>query len=145
MQRSGVSFTWTGARSFLLLLLFFTASACVDAIPDQDLRILSATPVAKMSADILWKEFQDNPRQAERSYWGKVIEITGKVTTVGDGTPTNRYVLFAQSGEQGVRANLLEDAAAEILAGARENPRITLKCFCESSSGNVVLKSCVKP
>jgi hypothetical protein len=126
-------------------LLCICVAGCVDRIPDQDLRILNSTPVAKLSADILWKEFQEDARQAERTYWAKVIEITGTVTRVGDDVATDRYLLFGQGGEFGVRANLLEETAPEILARARENPRVTLKCFCEGLSGHVILKSCVKP
>src|SRR5262245_25722872 len=118
---------------------------CVDRLPDQDLRVVGAIPAAKMSADILWEEYQRDQRQANRSYWGKVIEITGTVTKVGDDVPTDRYLLFGQKDGFGVRANLLDERAAEILAEARSNPRLTLKCFCDGLSGNVVLKSCVKP
>src|SRR5262245_4185304 len=118
---------------------------CVDRLPDQDLRVVGEIPVAKMSADILWKEYQQDQRQANRLYWGKVIEITGTVSKVGDDVPTDRYLLFEQKDGFGVRANLLDERAAEILAEARSNPRLTLKCFCDGLSGNVVLKSCVKP
>ena len=118
---------------------------CVDRLPDQDLRVVGAVPVAKMSADILWKEYQQDQRQANRSYWGKVIEVTGTVTKVGDDVRTDRYLLFGQTDGFGVRANLLDEGATQILTDARANPRLTLKCFCDGLSGNVVLKSCVKP
>ena len=65
-------------------------------------------------------------------------------TRVGDDVPTDRYVLFAQSGELGVRANLLDEQAAEILAKTKEDPRVTLKCYCEGINGNLILKSCVR-
>jgi hypothetical protein len=127
------------------LLLLAGAGACVDRLPDQDLRILTATPVAKLSADLLWKEFQANPDAARRTYFGKVVEITGTATRVGDDVPTDRYVLFAQGGEMGVRANLLDEQATGILAKAKEDPRITLKCYCEGLDGHLALKSCVQP
>ena len=127
------------------LLLLAGAVGCVDRLPDQDLRVLTATPVAKLSVDLLWKEFQADPDAASRTYFGKVVEITGTASRVGDDAPTDRYVLFAQDGEVGVRANLLDDQAAAILAKAREEPRITLKCYCEGLDGSLVLKSCVQP
>ncbi len=74
-----------------------------------------------------------------------MIEITGSATRVGDDVPTDRYVFFAQSGELGVRANLLDEQAAGILAKTKEDPRVTLKCYCEGLDGNLVLKSCVRP
>ena len=128
-----------------LVLALSVAAACVDRLPDQDLRILTATPTVKMSADLLWKEFQQNADRARRTYFGKVVEITGTATKVGTDAPNERYVLFGQGGEAGVRAWLLDDGARAVLSGAGENSRVTLRCFCEGLSGDVVLRSCVKP
>jgi hypothetical protein len=133
-------------RKWLLAIgsLAFLA-ACVNSLPDQDLRILGAASDAKLSVELLWKEFQANPDQARRAYFGKVLEITGTTTRVGDDVPTDRYVFFAQSGENGVRANLLDEQAAAILAAAKVQPRVTLKCYCQGLDGNLILKSCVVP
>ena len=120
-------------------------AACVTSLPDQDLRILAAAPDAKLSVELLWKEFQSNADQAQRTYFGKVLEITGSATRVGDDVPTDRYVFFAQAGEFGVRANLLNEQAVDILTKTKEDPRVTLKCYCEGMNGNVILKSCVRP
>jgi hypothetical protein len=125
--------------------LLALAAACVDRLPDQDLRILSATPAAKLSADLLWKEFQADADQARRTYFGKVVEITGTASHVGDDVGTDRYILFGQSGSEfGVRANLLDEQAPAILARARENPTITLKCYVDALDGHLPLKSCVE-
>src|SRR5262245_48434260 len=91
--------------------------ACVDRLPDQDLRILTATPSAKLSADLLWKAFQENAAEAKRSYWGKVVEVTGTATAIGKDVPGERYIVFGQAEKAGVRANLLDDAAGAILSG----------------------------
>ena len=48
-------------------------------------------------------------------------------------------------GELGVRANLLDEQAPAILAKTKEDPRVTLKCYCEGLDGNLILKSCVRP
>jgi len=125
--------------------LILLSAACVNRLPDQDLRILSARPDAKLSVELLWKEFQADADQARRAYFGKVVEITGSATGVGENVPTDRYVLFAQSGELGVRASLLDEQAVGILAKAKADPRMTLKCYCEGLDGNLVLKSCVSP
>jgi hypothetical protein len=133
-----------GVRTVAGLALLSLVS-CVDRLPDQDLRILSAEPAAKLSADLLWKEFHDTPEAARRNWFGKVVEVTGIATRVGDDAPTDRYVLFGQNGDLGVRANLLDEQAASILAQAKEEPRITLRCYCEGMDGNLILKSCVTP
>jgi tRNA_anti-like len=119
--------------------------ACVDRLPDQDLRILGATPDTKLSVGQLWKEYQTGAEQARRAYFGKIVEITGSATRVGDDVPTDRYLFFGQDGEFGVRANLLDEQAPAILAQTREDPRVTLKCYCEGLDGNLILKSCVRP
>jgi len=128
-------------------LVIAGATACVDRLPDQDLRILNVTTSdAKLSADLLWKAFKDNAVDARRTYFGKVVDVTGTATQVGTDAPTERYVLFGQEdGKFGVRANLLDDRAREILSSIPDNRRMTLRCFCEGLDGHVILKSCVKP
>lgn len=118
-------------------------SGCVDRTPDQDLRITRAVPVAKLSADLLWKDYQTNPEQADRTYRLQAIEVTGTVTKVGTDAPGDRYVFFGQPADAGVRANLLDERAAGILANIPENGRLTLLCMCDGFSGNVTLKSCI--
>ena len=120
-------------------------SACVSRLPDQDLRILDARPDAKLSADLLWKAFQDNAADARRTYFGKVVEITGTATEIGKDVPGERFIRFGQGEKSGIRANLLDDTAGAVLSAIPDNKRVTLRCFCEGLSGDVILKSCVKP
>mgnify|MGYP003382447361 CR=1 FL=1 len=130
--------------------LFFVAAAvlvvaCADRVPDQDLRILSAAPTARMSADILWKEYQADLVRADRAYQGKAIVVSGTATKIGTDAPGERYVLFGQSADRGVRANLLDESAADILSNVPDNRRFTLKCYGDGLHGDVLLKSCVRP
>ena len=124
----------------LLVLL-----SCVDRLPDQDLRILSAAPAARLSADILWKDYATDAAKANRQYFGEALVITGNVTALGSDAPTQRFVLFGQTNDYGVRANLLDEQAAAILERAQKEQKMTLKCFCEGLNGHVILKSCVVP
>ena len=121
------------------------ASACTDSLPAQDRRIRGEVAIAKMSADDLWKDFQQDAAAARGRYHGKAVEISGKPTRADGHDDTGAYLVFAQSGEFGVRANLLDDDAAEIVKAAGEGQRITLKCYCDGLNGHVILKSCVKP
>jgi hypothetical protein len=122
-----------------------SVAACVDRMPDQDRRVAAAVPVAKMSADLLWKDYQTDRQRADRAYRFKAIEISGTATRVGTDAPGDRYVFFGQPGDKGVMARLLDDEAAEILKSLAANRAITLKCMCDGLSGDVVLKSCVRP
>jgi hypothetical protein len=132
-------------RAAVAVIATSMLSACVDHLPDQDLRILGASPTARLSADILWKDYQTDRKKADGAYFGKPIVVTGKVTTVGSNAPTDRFVLFGQTDKFGIRANLLDEQAGAILASVPADKHLTLKCFCEGLNGHVILKSCVKP
>ena len=133
------------SRAWVLALV--AVAGCVNTLPDQDLRIRATPIVAKMPAEFLWKEYQADARGADRKYWGKAIEVSGKPAAADaqdTGGPSKSYLLFPQSEQLGVRANLLDEDAAEILKEAATGQRIRLKCFCAGLDGHVVLKSCVK-
>ena len=120
------------------------AAGCVGTLPNQDRRILTTAPAAKLSADVLWKEFRADGSGATRRYHGEALLFTGSVTSVTADGP-DRSVFFAEEQTHGIQARLLDDQAATVLAAAQTGGRITLKCFCEGFDGNVVLKSCIKP
>jgi hypothetical protein len=130
-----------------LVCVLVLISGCVNTLPDQDRRIRVTPSVAKIPAEYLWKEYQADARAADRKYWGKAIEVSGTVTRAeanDSGGPSKSYLLFLQSDTFGVRANLLDDDAGEILKSAPPGQRVRLKCFCAGLNGHVVLKSCVK-
>jgi len=132
-------------RSALLVAALSAGAACVDRLPDQDRRILAAVAVAKMSPEDLWKDFQSDKDKAGRTYFGKAVVITGRVTSVDSTNPAAPFVLFAQTETTGVRAYLLDDQAPEIVKSAAAGERLALKCFCEGLDSHLILKSCVIP
>lgn len=127
---------------FLLLIL---SSACVDRLPDQDLRITTAVPAAKLSSDLLWQEFEKDPSGSAKRYFGKAIDLTGKITSLEASGSTGPFIFFAQSEKGGVRASLLADRAAETLKDLQPGAKVNLKCFCEGLKTDVILKSCIRP
>lgn len=129
-----------------LCLVIATFAACARTLPDQDRRILAAGADARVSADILWKDFQTNRSDAARRYHGEALVVSGNVTAIYQSAAASS-ILFGQSGDKGVSAHLLDDSAAAVVKAATQGQRLTLKCFCEGldDSGNVVLKSCVRP
>ena len=127
-----------------VVLAMVVVAACAKTLPDQDRRILSASPDVKMSADMLWKDFQANAGDAAAKYHGRVIVVSGAVTSVNPDA-ANPSIVFGQSGDRGVVARLLDDQSAAILKGSTAGERLTLKCFCEGIDGSVILKSCIKP
>lgn len=119
-------------------------TACADTLPGQDLRIVDAQPVERLSAALLWRDFQTQRDEAERVYNGRAVIVTGEVTRAGTDDEGLPYVYFAQTDTGGLRAGLLEEQAADVIAAVQEQPRVSLKCFCEGTDGkDVVLKSCI--
>jgi hypothetical protein len=120
------------------------ATSCARTLPDQDRRIVSVAPDAKLSVDMLWKDFQSGTAHATRRYHGRALIISGVVTSVqANATPASLF--FALVPDHGIMANLLDDQAAAIAKAATPGQRMTLKCFCEGFDANVILKSCVRP
>ena len=72
-------------RRLSLLALLVSIAACVDHLPDQDLRVLTTTPAAKLSADLLWQEFHTDAGKARGTYHGQVVEITGHTDPTAEG------------------------------------------------------------
>jgi tRNA_anti-like len=129
----------------VLLFLIFSPAACVDRLPDQDLRITTAVPVTKLPAELLWQEFEKDPSGSAKRYFGRAIDLTGKITSLEAGGATGPFIFFAQSEKGGVRASLLADRAAETLKDLQPGARVNLKCFCEGLKTDVILKSCIRP
>jgi hypothetical protein len=131
---------------FAALALAVTTAACARTLPDQDRRIVSAPVDARVSADILWKDFQTDRSQAGRRYHGAAIVISGNVTTIYQSAVASS-IFFGQAGDHGIAAHLLDDGVTAVVRAATQGQRLTLKCFCEGpdDTGNVILKSCVKP
>jgi hypothetical protein len=127
----------------VIAVTLLICAGCVDRLPEQDRRITTATAMAKLTAEDLWKDFQQDAAAARQKYWGKAIEVSGKPTRT-DAEGPSAYLFFSQADPFGVRANLLDDQAAAIVAEAQTGARIRLKCFCEGLDGNVLLKSCIK-
>lgn len=122
------------------------SAACADRLPDQDLRILNATPAAKISSGLLWKDYSADAKAADTRYWGKAVEMSGRISTVVPDAPARLIFLPDRDAKNGIEARLLDDRAKDTLTGASAGDRITLRCFSEGmQQGNLILKSCVKP
>src|SRR5207244_6460354 len=102
------------------------------------------TPAAKLSADLLWKEFHADPKQARATYHGRAIELTGQADLPAEGViPAS--LNFAQADGGRITAALLADRAKATVDAARATPRVTLRCFVEgaASPAEIVLRSCI--
>jgi hypothetical protein len=134
-------------RRVIVSICLVLAASCVDRLPEQDLRILTATPAYKLSASDLWKDFQADASAARSRYFGKALDVSDAPTAIEPNAPGGPRMLFAQSGERGVVARLLDDKAPATVKEAKVGTRLRLRCFAEGLDSNkdVVLKSCYRP
>ena len=129
----------------LILVTVATAAGCVDRLPDQDLRILSATAVAKMPVDALASDYRADRAAADRQYWSKPIEVSGEVSNTRE-TATGPVLVFVDKmGSEIVEATLLDEQSKAVLEAVGKSKRIRLKCYCDGLATTVRLKSCVLP
>ena len=134
-------------RHLLAAAALLVVVSCANHLPDQDLRILTAQPAAKLSASDLWKDFQADAAAAKSRYFGKAVDISDAPTAIEPNAPAGSRMVFLQAGERGVVARLLDERATATVAEAKAGARLTLRCFCEGLDNNkdVLLKSCVRP
>jgi hypothetical protein len=134
-------------RHLLAAAALLVVASCANHLPDQDLRILTAQPAAKLSASDLWKDFQADAAAAKSRYFGKAVDISDAPTAIEPNAPAGSRMVFLQAGERGVVARLLDERATATVADAKAGARLTLRCFCEGLDNNkdVLLKSCIRP
>ena len=134
-------------RHLLALAALLVVASCANHLPDQDLRILTAQPAAKLSASDLWKDFQADAAAAKSRYFGKAVDISDAPTAIEPNAQAGSRMIFLQAGERGVVARLLDERATATAAEAKAGVRLTLRCFCEGLDENkdVLLKSCIRP
>ena len=118
-------------------------TGCVDRLPAQDRRILDAVPSAKLTAEDLSHDYQQDRKAADKHYWGKAIEVSGVVASTRDEAMGAALVFTDKSGAPIVEAGLLDDRAKAILASTADSRRVTLRCYCDGWNGRVLLKSCI--
>ena len=134
-------------KRIAVLAVIVLLSACADHLPDQDLRITTAAPAAKLPADELWKDFQKDPAAARRQYFGKAVDISGTVVAVQPDASKVPVIFFSQPDLHGVRARLLDERGVETMKELAIGSRTTLRCFCEgfTPEQDLLLKSCIRP
>jgi hypothetical protein len=126
-----------------VLPLLLALAACQRVVPDQDRRITVTPAIAKIPAEDLWKEYKDSAKAADSKYWGKAIEVSGKVSTVLGDPASPVAVRFFVEHDNGIEAFVLDDQAAAVLKTVSVGQRLRLKCFCAGLKENVILRSCI--
>ena len=132
----------------VLIAIALVPASCADHLPDQDLRITAITvPDAKLSSDDLWKDFQNDAKGSSKRYFGRSMDVSGKITAMEADLAKQPNIFFGPTGAPGVRGRLLDERAAVTLKDLTVGTRVTLRCFCEgiNDKKDVLLKSCIRP
>jgi hypothetical protein len=104
--------------------------------------IASAKPVASLSAEDLFSQFETDEVRANTSYIGKIIEVTGVVSTVEKGGKGDVNVLMLVEGQMfGVALNF--DKGKADPGDFKEGTTLTIKGECAGMLSDVVLIRCV--
>src|SRR3989304_1052620 len=109
-RRGGLPDFWTLGP--LVLWTICLAACAPNHLPDQDLRILTAQPSAKMPPGDLWKDFEKDVVAARAQYFGQAIDLSGRITSIEADTSKGRHIFFSQVGDRGIRARLLDGREA---------------------------------
>lgn len=122
--------------------------ACVDRLPAQDLRILSAVPIERLSVSLLWDDYQKDSAATGRKYRAQAVVVTG-TPPITPGSGAGGHFLRFELGKPrdgAVQAYLLDEQADALSTSAKGAERVSLKCFVEGPEGrDIVLRSCVAP
>jgi hypothetical protein len=132
---------------FAVLLTTVLLVSCAQHLPDQDLRILDVRSGIKTSPEFVIQDYQTDKAAADRTYHGKAIDLSGKVTSI-EPAATGSKILFTPESKTTpvtVEARLLDDRASETLKDLAAGQRVMLRCFVEGMETNVILKSCIRP
>jgi hypothetical protein len=100
-------------------------------------------PEFKLTADQLLDDYRKNQIGADQKYKDKLIEVTGKVASIGKVPLAGYYIDLASSGEGelGIKCFLDKDdmASEEKAAKLKEGDQVTLAGRCEGKAGGQAL------
>lgn len=110
----------------LALLLF---SGCED----------SGTPTISVSSSQLYADYRANEVAADAKYKGKILDISGTVTGIGNDILDNGYVTLYGDGFLSVQCSFKNKAQ---LAPVHQGQQVRIKGMCDGLMGNVLIEKC---
>ena len=103
----------------------------------------SVTADYKMSADSLFKYFDENETEANKKYLGKVIEVQGKIRDLSVGKKGEKNIMLASSSDFfGINCELSK-TQNEQFGKYKIGGSIKIKGECTGVLSDVVLTRCV--
>ena len=108
--------------------------------PHKD--IAASEPVATLSAEELFLQFETNETESNQLYLGKIVEVSGPVYSSGQGPKGDVNILLMNDGDMfGVACNF--DGKKINGDEFKKGDNITIKGECAGMLSDVVLIRCV--
>lgn len=135
MQRLGLVF---------VALLLMAPKGCESKKEKQEAtnEVASSTQAVDVSASQLFADYKANEVAADSKYRGKVLRVSGKISTIGKDVMDDPYVELATSNDfEGVHAGFDSEGA---LGSLKKGQKVTVRCRGNGSSiGSPMLEHCV--
>jgi len=97
-----------------------------------------------ITAEELYKDYEDNEVAADQKYKTRVLEVSGTVESIGKDILDEMYVTL-KVGEYSIMTIqcYFSGTYKNALAQLKKGQRIKLKGRCDGKFGNVLLKGCI--
>jgi hypothetical protein len=96
-----MSKTWiTGSLGVLALAIAVMAIGGCESAPPEPESVEGMPPIASMTADKLYQEYQANGVAADSKYSGQVVEVTGVVAAIGKDLLNNMTVTLKAGSDE---------------------------------------------
>ena len=138
-------FGWLVPVSIVLILVFWAAANYKQSSPNPTAAEQSSnSPEASytLSADSLYREYEENEVAADAKYKGRVIIVSGIIQDIGKDFTDTAYVILAVEGLFGVHCMYAKGEEFSV-AQLSKGQQITIKGVVSGKMiGNVVIQEC---
>jgi hypothetical protein len=95
------------------------------------------------SAEALFRAYDENEIEADIQYKGKVLEISGKIDSIGKDIMDEPYVTLRVGRTFGSVQCMFSKSSSQQLVRLRKGQAVVLKGRCAGKMVNVILRGCV--
>jgi hypothetical protein len=129
--------------SLIAVAGFLTIAYGSDDEKTTEIAISSETPSLKVSAIKLYADYEANGVAADEKYKDKVLQVTGKITTIDRDIMDKIYITLKGNQYFGdVQCFFAEDHIQTAMKLSK-GQKITVKGKCNGKMMNVLLKGCI--
>ena len=105
-------------------------------------KISAATPDYVLSADTLFRAYDQNAVAADAKYEDKIVKVSGTIQSIGKDIMDTAYLVIGGSGFlDGVQC-MLPSGQESLVASVSKGQYVTLKGKVSGQFGNVIVNNC---